>query len=304
MFAEYTGFTEEEVTALCQKKGMDFEEAKKWYDGYSFDKAESIYNPYSVMMAVKNGQFGSYWKQTSAAENLITYLNLKIHNPKSALQAKILKLIAGEHIKVDVSGFNNDFVNLNFDDDVLTLLIHLGYLAYDKKTKQVRIPNQEVSQEFNKLLKNEKHPKLAEFIVNSENLLSDTLAGNCDAVAAAIKKVRETNYAPKEYNNEQALRYAVKFAYIICMEYYLKIEELPSGRGYADIVYIPKTDSSLPALVIELKWEKTANAAIDQIKDRNYHSVLEDYFGEIVLVGLNYNSKTGEHTCVIEKIVK
>lgn len=303
-FAEYTGFTEQEVHDLCNENDMDFDEVKRWYDGYSFNKVGSIYNPYSVMMAMESGEVGSYWKQTSASENLITYINLELHNSNSDLQAKILKLIAGEQLEVDVSGFNNDFYSFGSDDEVLTLLIHLGYLAYDKTSKRVRIPNEEIKQEFNKLLKNNKRTKLTNLIVNSEKLLADTLDGNGEAVADAIRKIRETNYAPTHYNNEQSLRYAIKFAYIVCIDSYMKVEELPSGKGYADVVYIPKSNTALPALVIELKWEETAEAAIDQIKEKRYHSVLEDYFGEIVLVGISYNSKTNEHTCTIEKIVK
>lgn len=303
-FAEYTGFTEQEVKTLCEKHDMNFEDIKHWYDGYSFPKVASIYNPYSVMMAMDSGEIESYWKQTSAAENLITYIDIELHNTKSELQAKILKLIAGEHLEVDVSGFNNDFQTFNSDDDVLTLLIHLGYLAYDKTTKRVRIPNEEIRQEFDKLLKNNKPSKLTELITRSEKLLADTFAGNGDAVAEAIKNVRATNYAPTFYNNEQSLRYAVKFAYIVCIDKYMKVEELASGKGLADVVYIPKSDTALPALVIELKWEENADNAIDQIKKKDYPAVLKDYFGEIILVGINYDSNTNEHTCKIERIIK
>ena len=303
MFAKYTGFTEEEVRTLCERYGMDFAEAKKWYDGYSFRQCSSVYNPFSVMTAIDRGEFDSYWKQTSAAENLITYIDINIRNEKSDLQAKILKLIAGEHLEVDVSDFNNDFQTFNSDDDVLTLLIHLGYLAYDKTEKRVRIPNEEVRMEFDKLLKKEKHTKLADLIFRSEKLLSDTLAGNEVAVADAVRQVRETNYAPTHYNNEQSLRYAVKFAYIVCIDKYMKVEELPSGKGLADVVYLPKNDTALPALVVELKWNEDAETAIEQIKNRNYPAVLKNYVGEAVLVGINYDAKTNEHTCRIERII-
>ena len=304
MFAKYTGFTEPEVKMLCKHYGMNFAEAKKWYDGYSFTQCGSVYNPFSVMTAMDSGEFDSYWKQTSAAENLITYIDINIKNEKSDLQSKILKLIAGERLEVDVSGFNNDFQTFNSDDDVLTLLVHLGYLAYDKTSKRVRIPNEEVRMEFDKLLKKEKHTKLADLILRSEKLLSDTLSGNEKAVAEAIRQIRETNYAPTHYNNEQSLRYVVKFAYIVCVDRYLKVEELPSGKGLADVVYLPKSDTALPAMIVELKWNENAETAIEQIKDRNYPAVLKDYVGEIILVGINYDAKTNEHTCKIERIQK
>ena len=235
-FAPFTGFTEEEVKKICSEKQMSFEEAKKWYDGYTIGDAKSIYNPYSVMKAMRSHQFKSYWRRTSASENLEILISIN----QDGLQEDILKLIAGEELQVDTEDFNNDFENLATKDDVLTLMIHLGYLSYDANTGYVRIPNEEIRTEFNKLLRSKKQTQLVSLIRSSEQLLNDTFDGNGNAVAEAIRKIRETNYAPMHYNNEQSLRYAVKFAYIICIDRYLKVEELPSGKGLTDVVYIPK----------------------------------------------------------------
>ncbi len=297
-FAKYTGFTEDEVRRICAEHDMDFVEAKRWYDGYSFSGAQSIYNPYSVMMAVSMGEFESYWKQTSIAENLVTYINMDFDD----LQSDILKLIAGERLKVNVTNFQNDFQTFRSKDDVLTLLIHLGYLAYDKKEKRVRIPNEEIRFEFDNLLQNSQHTELAKLITDSKKLLQDTLNGNEVAVAETIERVRETNYAPMFYNNEQALRYVIKFAYIICIDYYLKVEELPTGKGIADVVFIPKRDTALLAMIVELKWNETSESALEQIKKRNYPAILNGYVGEMVLVGINYDEKTKNHSCKIERI--
>ena len=182
------------------------------------------------------------------------------------------------------------------------MLIHLGYLVYNPETKRVRIPNEEVRFEFDELLQDAQHTKLAKLITNSEHLFQDTLSGNETAVVESIKRVRDTNYAPQFYNDEQALRYVIKFAYIVCIDYYLKVEELPAGHGIADVVFIPKRDTSLPAMVVELKWNESADSAIDQIIDRNYPAVLNGYGGELMLVGINYDPKTKEHSCKIEKI--
>ena len=126
--------------------------------------------------------------------------------------------------------------------------------------------------------------------------------GNETEVANAIVRVRDTNYAPMFYNNEQALRYVIKFAYIICVDYYLKVEELPTGHGIADVVFIPKRDTSLPAMIVELKWNETSDSAIQQIKEKRYPSVLKGYVGDMVLVGINYNEKSKKHSCKIERI--
>ncbi|MEE3450830.1 MAG: PD-(D/E)XK nuclease domain-containing protein [Acutalibacteraceae bacterium] len=277
---------------------MSFDEAKQWYDGYSFSKVHSIYNPYSIMKAMKKRVFRSYWQHTSAAENLETLININ----KDGLQEDILKLVAGEQLVVNTNRFKNDFTSFSSKDDVLTLLIHLGYLVYDPNTKRVRIPNEEVRFEFDELLQNAQHTQLASLISASEHLFKDTLNGNESAVAETIERVRETNYAPMYYNNEQSLRYVIKFAYIICIDYYLKVEELPTGKGIADVVFIPKRDTSLPAMIVELKWNESSESAIKQIKEKNYPAILAGYVGEMILVGINYDEKTKDHSCNIEKI--
>lgn len=310
-FARYTGFTEKEVKKLCVKYDMNFEIARKWYDGYTFWEANSIYNPYSVMCAIEKRRFESFWKKTSAAEALQTYIDMD----EDGLQEDIARLIAGETIDVDTDGFQNDFASFESKDDVLTLLVHLGYLTYEEDRTgygeeaegeplrgTVRIPNEEVRIEFHKLIHKGKHKKLVELVSLSDQLLSDTLAGNEDKVATAFEKVRASEYSPNYYNNEQALRYAIKFAYLSCVDQYAKMEELPSGHGIADVVFVPKRRSALPAMVIELKWNKSAEGALHQIKEKKYPAVLKKYGAEVVLVGVNYDVKSKRHTCKIEKI--
>lgn len=252
------------------------------------------------MKAIERKKVRSYWRKTSAAEALITYVNLG----GDELQEKIARLIAGEAVTVYTDDFENDFETFKSDDDVLTLLIHLGYLSYDENTSLVKIPNAEVQSEFSRILKKAKNKKLVELVRNSEQLLNDTLTGNEKAVAEAVQKVRDLNYAPMYYNDEQALRYAVKFAYIVCEDRYTKIEELPSGRGIADVVYLPNQGERLPALLIELKWNKPKDDAVQQIKDKAYSTVLENYSGRIVCVGITYDEKTKVHTCKIETVTK
>lgn len=298
-YASYTGFTESDVRLLCDSFGCDFTAAKKWYDGYHFSGCESIYNPFSVMQAMHNRTFRSYWQKTSAAESLTAYINLDF----DGLQDVTARLIAGEAIEVDADGFENDFTSFKNRDDVLTLLVHLGYLSYDEGSQTVRIPNLEVGMEFKKLLKsNSKNDNWVRLITQSRKLLEDTLSGDETAVAAGIDSVRCSEYAPTYYNDEQALRYVVKFAYIAGLDQYTRLEELPSGRGIADVVFLPKKHSALPALIVELKWNKSADGAIAQTKNRNYPAVLMDYGGEIILAGINYDEKRKQHKCKIERI--
>ncbi len=297
-FAEFTGFTEDEVKRLCESYGMSFEEARKWYDGYDFPEIGAIYNPYSVMLSMRKRKFGSYWQKTSAAESLMTYINMDFEG----LQETISRLISGEEIEVDTESFENDFETFRSRDDVLTLLIHLGYLTWNEEDGTVRNPNEEVRGEFRKILKGTNANRTwLELISRSRKLLEDTLAGDGEAVATAIEAIRDTQYDPTFYNNEQALRYVIKFAYIAAIDQYLKVEELPSGKGIADVVYLPKRKSLLPALVVELKWNESSEGAIRQIRERNYPAVLEKYGGEVVMAGIHYDAKTKVHSCLIER---
>ena len=308
-YAEFVGFTEEEVKKICEISTQPFDEMKRWYDGYTVGKITSVYNPYSVMYAASTGKFRSYWKETSAADTLMTYIDMD----QDDLQDTIARLIAGESVVIDTGTFQNDTETFTCRDDVLTLLTHLGYLTYEEKPDSyddetvaglVRIPNEEVRSEFDKILRRSKHKSLIELVKKSDQLLKDTLEGKNDAVAKAIAEVHDSEYAPTYYSNEQSLRYVVKMAYLSCVDQYAKLEELPSGHGIADIVFLPKRRSTLPAMIVELKWNKEAEGAIKQIKDRNYPKILTNYGGRIVLVGINYHEDTKSHECLIEEYRK
>lgn len=308
MFAEYVGFTEDEVRQECIKNNRDYTKMKNWYDGYTVGNYQTIYNPYSVMHALETGKYISYWKQTTAADTLMTYIDMDM----DGLQADIVRLIAGESIVVDTGSFQNDVETFTCKDDVLTLLIHLGYLTYDvvsdpsysgttdELTGLAKIPNEEVRSEFERILRRSKHKTLIDLVRKSDQLLQDTLSGNEEAVARAIEEVRITDYAPQFYNNEQSLRYTIKMAYLSCIDQYAVVQELPSGQGIADVVFIPKRKSSLPGMIIELKWDKSASGALNQIKEKGYQGILENYIGKVVLVEINYSVKTKNHSCKIE----
>lgn len=208
--------------------------------------------------------------------------------------------MAGE---VRTDRFENDFETFKGRDDVLTLLIHLGYLSWNEEEGTAHVPNEEVRAEFEQILEGTgASKKWIEMIGRSRKLLEDTIAGNETAVAETLGEMRDTQYAPTFYNNEQVLRYVVKFAYIAAIDQYMKVEELPSGRGIADVVYLPKRRSLLLELVVELKWNKLSEGAVEQIRRNNYPAILKDYGGEIIVVGINYDTKTKEHGCVIERI--
>lgn len=296
----YIGFTEEEVRDLCADSEFAFETIQKWYDGYIIGNETHIYSPQSVTEAIRRKRIGNYWTQSETYESLKLYIELN----EDGLKEAVVQMLGGGRIKIDVSTFQNDLTTIKSRDDVLTLLVHLGYLAYDINNKSVYIPNEEVREEFIRALTTGKHKEIAKLILDSEHLLEATLNMDEDAVAVALEKAHKTGTAPTFYNNEQALRSLIRVAYISCVDDFLKIDELPSGHGYADVVFFPKRTSSLPLLLVELKWNKTDKGAISQIKNKDYPQAIKDYGGDILLVGVNYDAKSKKHTCRIEKYGK
>lgn len=294
---EYIGFTQSEVESLCCEWGRDFSDIRSWYDGYLLHGSH-VYNPCSVVSAMMQGTIKSFWSSTESYEALRPYIDLDLEG----LRQDVVAMLGGQRVRVEVGGFANDMVTMRDRNDVLTLLIHLGYLAYDAQTAEAFVPNEEIHKEFENALRKSHHPELAKLVLDSDALLQATLDGNASAVARALQQAHSSAAAPLFYNNEQALRAAVKLAYISAIDEYATVEELASGRGYADLVYLPKRGSALPALLIELKWNKPVCAAIEQIKHRDYPAVLRHWHGEIVLVGVSYDEKTGEHEALIERV--
>ncbi len=295
---EFVGFTEEEVQGLCADSKLSFDAVQRWYDGYILGDDTHIYSPKSVIEAIQRNRIGNYWTQSETYESLRLYIELN----EDGLKESIVQMLGGAHVKIDVATFQNDMTTITSKDDVLTLLVHLGYLAYDIVKKSVYIPNEEVREEFVRAVSSGKHTEIAKLIRNSDQLLEATLNMDEAAVALALEEAHKAGTAPVFYNNEQALRSVIRVAYISCVDDFLKIDELPSGHGYADVVFFPKKMSSMPLMLIELKWNKTDTGAIGQIKKNDYPQILKDYGGDILLVGVNYDAKSKKHTCKIEKI--
>lgn len=301
--AEFTGFTEEEVSGLCVQYDMPYEKMKQWYDGYEL-KGVQIYNPRSVVMALLGHDFDSYWTKTETYEALKKYIQLDMYN----LKAMVTRLIAGESVPVNPDKFQNDMTTLQSSDDVLTLLVHLGYLTYDFYNQKVKIPNQEVQKEFINCIEDGGWEPVMDAIRNSDELLASTLSGDEEQVAAMIEQAHQENTSILKYNDENALACVISLAYYSAKKDYSVYRELTGGKGYADMVFVPRSKVNKPAIVVELKWNKDADTVIEQIKERQYVESLKGYSGEVVLVGVNYAAgKDGagefkKHECRIEKV--
>ena len=297
--SEFTGFTGEEVKLLCEKYDKPFEEMKRWYDGYNLNGI-SIYNPKSVVESILRGQFNNYWTSTETYEALKVYIEMNF----DGLKDTIIELLAGQKAVIDTTTFSNDMVTFETKDDILTLLVHLGYLTYDFYTKEVSIPNYEISEQFASTIKVMGWSEVANSLKLSDELLKSTL--NCDAekVAELIDKAHSENTSILKYNDENSLSCVISLAYYSARKIYTIERELPAGKGYADLIFQPRKNNSNPAIIVELKYDKTVVGAIQQIKEKQYSDCLKDYSGEILLVGINYNKDTKKHDCMIEKVYK
>lgn len=294
---EYTGFTNTDVKKLCAEYDVNYSLCKYWYDGYQFRNVKEVYNPLSVVRALRSKVFESYWSTTETFEALKIYIDMNF----DGLKDTILKLMAGERVKIDTTTFSNDMVTFHSADDVMTLLIHLGYLGYDSEKSKVFIPNNEIRTVYAAAVKHSSdYAPVTRAIKTADELLEATLLGDNDAVAKYIETAHvETSHL--QYNDENALSYTISLAYYTARNKYNIIRELPAGKGFADMVFLPLPHHpKLSPMIVELKWNKSAVTAIKQIKEKNYPESLKGYEGKVILVGINYDKKTRKHTCKIE----
>lgn len=305
--AEYFGFTEEEVKNLCREYVMDFDETKAWYDGYSMtvhsrfgDRHYEMYSPKSVVEAMMRHKFGTYWNQTETYEALKVYIQMNMDGLKDA----VVKMLAGEEIEINTGTFTNDMVTFATKDDVLTLLLHLGYLTYNVDTKKVRIPNKEVAQEYLNAISTMDWNEVTSSVEMSKKLLEALWEMDAEKVAKGIDRAHK-EISILTYNDENSLSCTIQFAFYFAREYYAVVRELPAGKGFADIVFIPRPyHQDKPAVIMELKWNKNVQGAIAQIKEKQYTDALRDYHGNLLLAGITYDRDSKQHTCVIEKMIK
>ena len=257
--AQYFGFTEAEVDALCQEYDMSFEETKAWYNGYGLwthsrygDTHYSMYSPKSVVEAMLRHKFGTYWNQTETYEALKVYIQMNM----DGLKDSIVRMLAGGSVRINTGTFSNDMTTFATKDDILTLLVHLGYLTYDSQKEAVSIPNKEVSKEYINAISTMDWKEVITSVEASRKLLEALWEMDGKTVAEGIDKAHK-EISILQYNDENSLSCTIHLAFYFAREYYTIIRELPTGKGFADICFIPrKIHADKPAAVIELKWDK------------------------------------------------
>ena len=258
------------------------------------------YNPLSVVRVISAKRFGQYWTVTGTYGDIDDLINKNF----DGLRVDIIRMLSGNRIPVNVSNGKNDLQFFKSKSEVITALIHLGYFAYDADAREAYVPNKEIQEVFYQYMVNNESDNLSRFIKVSEKILNAVMERDAEETARQIQNVHNDFISGIEYNDENSLVCTITIALISAFRYYHKpIREFPCGRGFADIVYLPlQTQPNRPVLVVELKWNKSAQTAIAQIKKKQYPESLREYSGDILLVGIDYDKKTKEHYCVIESL--
>ena len=295
---QFFGFTKDEVRALAARHGMDFDELEKWYDGYQIGDELSMFNPNSVMQAVRTRRCRSFWASTGAFDAVAHYINMNYEG----LKDDIISMLAGGRCKVNPTKFQNDISIIRNKDDVLTVLIHLGYLSYDWRKSECYIPNSEVAGEMVNAVEANNWKPVVDALEASEQLVQAVLDGDAEAVARGVEAAHDEHTSILSYNNENSLACVLSIAFYYARNNYIIHRELPTGKGFADLVLIPRKNVDSPAIVLELKFNRDAAAAIDQIKRRQYPAKLDGYTDCLLLVGINYDRESKQHTCRIERL--
>ena len=300
-FAPYIGFTEEETRSLCKKYQIDFQKVKEWYNGYNLN-GTAIYNPLSVVEAVANNDFDQHWTETGTYGDIRELINMNM----DGVLDSILFMLSGEKIPLNTHGCKNDMHTFANKDQVITTLVHLGYIAYDNQTQEAYIPNKEVQRVFENYAAYGYPDRFTKFAGYSQEVLISIEHENAERVAELLQIMHNEFVSSIRYHDENSLCCVIMIAMLASLKTYHKaIRKFPCGKGFADLVYLPlHKDINKPAIIMELKWNKSAETAITQIKERQYPKALEEYAGEILLVGIDYQKETKEHTCVIERCQK
>ena len=297
-FAEFTGFTEQEVQELCDKYNVNYQECLNWYDGYNVEDI-NICNPHAIVESITYKKLKPFWSNTGTYETIAPY----IKGNYKGIKDDLIKMLSGGSVPVNITSFSNTLSDITSKDKLFTYMMHTGFLAYNSYDKTCRMPNLEVQDIWGNALENTDSFKvLGEFIKNSERLLKATLNKDGETVANALEVLHGEVTSHLSYNHEQSLQSAIDIAYMHAKTYYRIFNEVPTGNGVADVVLVPLYPN-WPAIIIELKRNSSTESALNQIRKKKYSARLDGFNGRLLFVGINYDEKK-KHTCEIVEVEK
>lgn len=303
-YAPYFGFTEDEVANIVKSPNckVSHHDLKSWYEGYKI-KGVDIYNPNSVCKAVTRNECISYWSGTSSNEEFVRLINMDF----DGIKEDIINLIEGDEVTFSCVNFQNDMVTIKDKNDVFSLLVCLGYLGCAETKNQYRkvayVPNAEIKAVLMDIVREQNWYERMETIRRSENLLKAIKELDGTTVATIIQDIHNSPaVALLDYNDEESLTYCVMTGLLwSTLDDYSYHREDQAGKGRVDLVYEPITRRQ-PLILIEFKYDDSAEEAIKQIKEKEYFKRYAGQYRNIILVGINFSTKTKEHQCLIEKL--
>lgn len=308
-FSEVFGFTDSEVDTLYQKY-TDYTEHIKvtreglryWYNGYHTFSGERVYNPRSVVCALRNNNLGNYWTSAGPYDEIYYY----IENNVAAVRDNLALMVSGIPVPAKIREYAATSMNLNTKDEIFSSMVVYGFLSYENG--KVSIPNKELMDRFDEMLQRE--PSLGyvyRLARASDRMLEATLSGDVDTMAEILELAHDTEVPLLRYNNETELSAVVNLVYLSARDRYRVEREDKAGTGYVDFIFYPETDKSIDCIILELKVDSSPEEAIRQIKTRKYDLRFRErigeeqkYTGRILAVGISYNKKTKKHICRVE----
>ena len=305
-YEEYFGFTEEEVAEIVKlpQCKIRHQELKEWYEGYKLN-GKDIYNPNSVVSSISDGICQSYWSGTSSNEEVVNLINMNFDGIKD----DIIHLIEGSTIQFSCTTFQNDMVSIKTKDDIFSLLVCLGYLGCVDDGGDYRlayVPNKEIRTALSSIVKSQPWFNSIPIIERSQSLFEAITTLDANKIANIITEIHNSpNVSLLTYNREESMVFCLISGLMWQTEReYEVFRELQSGKGSADLIYVPKRNMHLPILLIEFKYGQSAEEAMNQIKEKEYFRryIDGDYPNDVLLIGINYNPKTKNHQCLIEKL--
>lgn len=310
-FSDYFGFTEAEVTALYQRylkispnPHITMEELRIWYNGYHTASGERVYNPRSIVQALKYNDLTNYWTSSGPYDEIYYY----IENNVAAVRDDLAVMVAGGSVPVKISEYAATSMNLRTKEEIFSAMVVYGFLSYENG--KVSIPNKELMDKFTDML--QKEPSLG-YVYNlakaSAQMLQATLSGDTKTMSKILEMTHDMETPLLSYNNETELTAVVNLVYLAARDSYRVEREDKAGKGYVDFIFYPETDKSADCIILELKVDHSPEDAIQQIKDRNYALKFKGrsgekpkYTGRILAVGISYDKNLKNHECKIEVI--
>jgi hypothetical protein len=288
-YYSFYGFTTEEVENLCKKQDkLSMDELREWYDGYKIQGID-LYNPRSVVCALRKGFCQSYWTNTGPMDEIMYFINNNVTDVKK----DIITMISGEPVYIQLEGYGTENLSLETRDEILSAMVVYGLLTYHDET--LEIPNKELLLKFSRSLRDKNLQEISKLLSRSFDLLQATIHQDTETMAEIIQYTHDIYTSIIKYNDENSLSCIITIAYISAIENYNIVREMPAGIGFADFIFYPKNISK-PAFIIELKKNSTSEEALKQIFEKRYDLALKDYTGLKLAIGISYDSNLKKHS--------